>query len=173
MLRNSGAKLWFAGGERYAKETLMRIAALCLAALFAAAVPPAALAQDAGRYVLEKSGDGFVRMDRETGAMSYCTPTAEGLACKPAENGQAAERQGEAPSQGEIARLQEALAALDRRMVRLENSLAQRLESTLPSEEDFQKTLGYMERFLRSFMGVVKDLERQDPPPPAADPNRT
>jgi len=149
----------------------MRIAALCLAALFAAAAPSLASAQDAGRYVLEKSGDGFVRMDRETGAMSYCTPTAGGLACKPAENEQAASQ--DVVRQADVERLQEALAGLDRRMVKLENSLSQRLESTLPSEEDFQKTLGYMERFLRSFMGVVKDLERQDPPPPAADPHKT
>ena len=145
----------------------MRIAAASLAVLFVAAIPSAVLAQDAGRYVLEKSGEGFVRMDRETGAMAYCTLTAEGLACKPAKNEQATDRQTE------IERLQETLAALDRRVAALENSLSQRLESTLPSEEDFQKTLGYMERFLRSFMGVVKDLERQDPPPPASDPHKT
>jgi hypothetical protein len=30
----------------------------------------------------------------------------------------------------------------------------------LPSEEDFNKTMSYMERFLRGFMGIVKDMEK-------------
>lgn len=145
----------------------MRKVALSLATVIAAASPLAAVAEDQqDRYVLEKSGEGFIRMDRQTGAMSYCTPATDGLACKPAVDAQADYR-------AEIGKLQEALAALDRRMVKLESSLSQRLESKLPTDEDFEKTLSYMERFLRSFMGVVKDLEKEPAPPPAADPDKT
>ena len=143
----------------------MRMAVMSLAALFATAAPFAAVAEEADRYVLEKSGDGFVRMDRQTGAMSYCAPADGALACKPAMDERAAYEE-------EIGKLQQALAALDRRMVKLENSLAQRLESKLPTDEDFEKTLGFMERFLRSFMGVVKDLDKDDQPP-GSEPHKT
>lgn len=144
----------------------MRMVTMSLAALVVAGGPLAASAQESDRYALEKSGDGFVRMDRQSGEMAYCTVSGDGLACKPA-------TEGEAVPAADIARLQEAIAALDRRMVKLENSLAQRLESSLPTDEDFEKTLGYMERFLRSFMGVVKDLEKDDLQPPAPDPQKT
>ncbi|TIM36361.1 MAG: hypothetical protein E5Y69_17620, partial [Mesorhizobium sp.] len=60
----------------------------------------------------------------------------------------------------EVDRLQNSVKALDERVVKLENSLAARFESTLPSEEDFNKTMSYMERFLRGFMGIVKDMEK-------------
>ena len=53
---------------------MLRIASLFVALLFA---PQLALAQDApdtegGRYVLEKAGPGFIRLDRQTGAVSRC-----------------------------------------------------------------------------------------------------
>jgi hypothetical protein len=32
----------------------------------------------------------------------------------------------------------------------------------LPSEEDFNKTMSYMERFLRGFMGIVKDMDKDN-----------
>ena len=37
---------------------------------------------------------------------------------------------------------------------------AARSEALLPTEEDFEKTMGYMERFFRRFMGIVKDFEK-------------
>ncbi len=67
--------------------------------------------------------------------------------------------------------MQGSVRALDQRVSKLENSLASRLEHNLPSEEDFNRTLGYMERFLRSFMNIAKDLNGQNdggagkPPP--------
>jgi hypothetical protein len=58
-------------------------------------------------------------------------------------------------------RLQTSVKALDERVAKLENSLSARLESKLPSEEDFNKTMGYMERFVRGFMGIVKDMDKE------------
>ncbi|PSJ54897.1 hypothetical protein [Kumtagia ephedrae] len=133
----------------------MRLYAIPAALLLAALASTAALAQD-GRYVLEKSGDGFVRMDRETGEMSTCAQEGAALVCKLAADERVA-------YQDEIDRLQDDLAALGTRVEKLENSLAARIESTLPTEEEFGKTLGYMERFLRSFMGIVKDMEEDKP----------
>lgn len=119
----------------------------------AVALSSGAFAQE-DRYVLEKSGDGFVRMDRRTGEMSTCTEDGASLVCKLAADERTA-------YQDEIDRLQQDIKALGERVARLENSLTAKLESTLPSEEEFQKGLGYMERFLRSFRDTVQDLDKE------------
>ena len=62
----------------------------------------------------------------------------------------------------EIDRLNRSIEDLDGRVARLENSLAAKLESSLPSEEEFNKTMSYMERFLRGFLGIVKDMEKDN-----------
>ena len=125
-----------------------------LAALFAAP----ALAQDAGRYRLEKTDQGYVRMDTQTGAMSVCNERDGQLVCRVAADERAA-------FQDEIDRLQGTVKALDGRVTKLENSLSAKLESKLPSEEDFNKTMSYMERFVRGFMGIVKDMDKENGDP--------
>jgi len=139
-------------------EEKMRITSLAACLALAPLVAPSAHANDAERYRLEKSADGYVRMDTQTGAMSICEEKEGQLVCRVAADERSA-------FQDEIDRLQDQVKSLDERVVKLENSLAQRLESSLPSEEDFNKTMSYMERFLRSFMGIVKDMEKDEPAP--------
>jgi hypothetical protein len=45
-------------------------------------------------------------------------------------------------------------------------------EALLPSDEQFDKTMDFMEKFFRRFMGVVKELDK-DMANPDADPQRT
>ncbi len=130
--------------------------AACLALMPLVAV--SAHANDLERYKLEKSANGYVRMDTQTGAMSICEEKDGQLVCRVAADERTA-------FQDEIDRLQDRVKSLDERVTRLEGSLTQKLESSLPSEEDFNKTMGYMERFLRSFMGIVKDMEKDEPQP--------
>lgn len=125
-----------------------------------------AQAGDSSRYRLEKSADGYVRMDTQTGAMSTCKESNGQLVCRMAADERSA-------FQDEIDRLQTSTRALDERVSRLENSLASRLESSLPSEEDFNKTMGYMERFLRGFMDIVKDMNKDEPGTPKPEPQKT
>ena len=115
----------------------------------------AAHADTVERYRLEKSGDGYVRMDTQTGAMSMCQEKDGQLVCR-----MAADERG--AMQDEIDRLQGQVDALDQRVGKLENSLAARVESSLPSQEDFDKTMGYMERFLRRFMDIARDLNKDN-----------
>jgi flagellar motility protein MotE (MotC chaperone) len=132
----------------------MRSIALIATPLLFGLVATTALAQE-DRYVLEKSDDGFVRMDRKSGEMSTCRTELTGLVCKLAADERTA-------YQDEIDRLQRSIAILEQRVGKLENSLTARLESKLPTEQEFDQTLGYMERFLRRFMGIVKDFEHED-----------
>jgi len=57
---------------------------LASAGLVVAAPPPAPpMPQVAERYTLERAGDGFVRLDKVTGEMSFCRiETIAGLVCR-------------------------------------------------------------------------------------------
>lgn len=140
--------------------------AAILAALALLPAVPAHAGDTAERYRLEKSAEGYVRMDTQTGTMSLCEEKSGQLVCRVAADERTA-------FQDEIDRLQGSVKALEERVARLEGSASTRQESNLPSEEEFEKTMGYMERFFRTFMGIVKDFSRQDDAPNGPSPNRT
>jgi len=112
-------------------------------------LPSGAGAQEPGRYRLERSDNGYVRMDTATGAMSLCQERDGRIACAPAADQHAAD-------ENELKRLHDRIEALEARVDRLENAA----ESRLPSEEEFEKSLGFMERFFRRFMDIVQDMEQ-------------
>jgi len=132
----------------------MRQATATLALI--ALVLPAGLAQaeDTTRYRLERTDDGYVRMDTETGAMSICKERGEQLVCRLAADAQSA-------FDDEAAALQKRIDALEDRVAALEKELGARVSSALPSDEEVDKTLGIMERFFRRFMDMVQDFEKQ------------
>jgi hypothetical protein len=136
-------------------EDNMRLALIVVPSLLASLAAGSAHAQEAGRYQLEKSANGYVRMDTETGAMSTCEDQAGQLVCRMAADERVA-------VQDEIDRLQGEVKVLNERVAKLESSLAAKLESSLPTEEEFNKTMSYMERFLRGFLGIVKDMEKDN-----------
>ncbi|MET3593257.1 flagellar motility protein MotE (MotC chaperone) [Mesorhizobium shonense] len=133
----------------------MRLQHILIPAALCSLVAASAYSEETDRYRLEKSANGYVRMDTQTGAMSICEEHSGQLVCKMAADERAA-------FQDEIDRLQNSVKALDERVTRLENTPSARLESNLPSEEDFNKTMNYMERFFRRFMDIVKDMDREN-----------
>lgn len=127
-------------------------APIMLAALAAIAASPA-FTQDVERYQLERTADGYVRLDTTTGRMSICQETGGQLVCRAAvEEREAYER--------DVGTLHERLDALEERVAALEGASG----AALPSDEEFEQTLGYMERFFRRFMGIVRDFEDETPP---------
>jgi tetrahydromethanopterin S-methyltransferase subunit B len=136
-------------------EEKMRFQHLVVPAVLVCMAAASAQAEEAGRYRLEKSADGYVRMDTQTGAMSKCQEQNGQLVCRMAADERTA-------FQDQVDDLQESVKALDARVARLENSLSARVESKLPSEEEFNRTMGYMERFVRGFMGIVKDMNKDE-----------
>lgn len=139
----------------------MHFATITTAFLLFTSLGPGAHAADENRYTMEKSPSGYVRMDTQTGEMSICEERSGQLVCKLAADERSA-------FQGDVDRLQGTLAALEARIEALENSLTARLENSLPTEEEFEKTMSYMERFFRGFIGIVKGLEDEDAAPDAA-----
>lgn len=120
-----------------------------------------ALAQE-DRYRLERTDNGYVRLDTQTGRMSTCREQGEQLICRMATDDHAA-------YEADISALERRIEALERTVTSLGGNVR---GNDLPSEEEFEQTLGYMEKFFRRFMGIVGEMDRsfrteeQEPTPP-------
>lgn len=134
----------------------------CAAAFAGLCILPAA-AQDAERYRLERTQDGYVRLDTATGAMTLCRETEGRLVCAPARQ-EAAQETGAAT---DLESLRERLRILEGRVSALESGAP---VAGLPPEEEFERGIGYMERFFRMFMGLVKEFDDDKPLPSPRGP---
>lgn len=111
-----------------------------------------------GRFTMQPADGGFLRLDTATGDVSLCARAGAGFECKPVEDGRDLQR--------EVARLTDENRELKGEIKRLEDLLGPgdgaarpkpRLE--LPSEEDVDKALGYLERMFKKFRDKMKDLD--------------
>ncbi len=135
-----------------------------------------ASAADTENFRLERSQKGYVRMDTRTGQMSICEEKWGELVCRVAADERTAVQDEIERLQTQLENLQSQVAqisTLENRVAQLENSLTARIEKTLPTEEEFNRTMSYMERFFRGFIGIVKDLEGQNSKPAVPDADRT
>ena len=116
--------------------------------LVAILIPLAASAAepDASRFQLERSGDHFVRLDRQTGAMSLCEEKDGELVCRMAADERAA-------YESELDRLSDRVTALENKSI---------VNKALPSDAEIDRSIGIMERWMRSFMGIVKEFQSED-----------
>ncbi|WP_160006806.1 hypothetical protein [Rhizobium sp. 18055] len=101
---------------------------------------------DASRFQLERSGDHFVRLDRQTGAMSLCEEKDGALVCRMAADERAA-------YESELDRLSDRVTALENKSI---------VNKALPSHAEIDRSIGIMERWMRSFMGIVKEFQSED-----------
>jgi len=117
-------------------------------ALAEAPAPGAVSPAQDGRFSMSPAQGGFLRLDRETGAVSFCT----------VENGLSLCR----ISADERAALEDEIARLRRENAELKAAAAQgrSLNPALPKEEDFERAMSFTERFLRRMMRLFKE----DPP---------
>lgn len=131
----------------------MRI--LPLLAGIAAMLATPALAQETERYRMERTEDGFVRMDTITGQMSVCQEQSGQLVCRTATDERLA--------------YEDRIDDLEQRVKALEGAQGTSRQA-LPSEQEFEQSLGYMRRFFQSFFDVVREWESD---PRAPQPDRT
>lgn len=106
---------------------------------------------EAGRYSMAPAEGGFLRLDKQTGAVSFCTVEGGLSVCRASADEKAA-------LEGEVSRLSRENAEL---RAKLAGDPTAR-QKGLPSEEEFERTLSFTERFLRRMM----KLFREEAPPP-------
>lgn len=127
---------------------------LCAGLLSLAAAPThsetqAPTAGEPERYAMTPSEGGVLRLDKQTGSVSFCT----------VEKGQSLCRAG---ADEKIA-LEAEIARLSRENAELRNALSGAPEAQrkggygLPSEEEFERTLSMTERFLRRMLRVFRE----------------
>ncbi len=126
----------------------------------------AAIAQETS-YTLEKTDNGYVRMNNKTGEMSICQEKSDQLICKLAAEERTAYEDDIANLKTRVAKLEDTVAGMGK--------LPPVVRDALPSEEDFEKGLSYMERFFRRFMGIAREFddENKNEKPESQTPQKT
>jgi hypothetical protein len=127
------------------EDDLMKTIAIGLAALLLPATLFAA-EPDAARFQLERSGDHFIRLDKQTGAMSLCEEKEGSLVCRMAADERAA-------YEDELDRLSERVGALENKSI---------VNKALPSDAEIDRSISIMEKMMKSFMGVVKQFQEDE-----------
>jgi hypothetical protein len=124
------------------EEQTMKPMAITFAAFL---LPLAAVAAepDAARFQLERSGDHFVRLDRQTGAMSLCTEKDGALVCRMAADERAAYEE-------DLDRLTDRVTALEK---------GGTPSRALPTDAEVDRSISIMERMMKSFMGMAKEMQ--------------
>lgn len=141
-------------------RTVLAAAAMTvvLAGISPAAEPPSTGDEKSGRYTMQAVDGGFVRLDTATGDVSLCAKTGGAFECKPVKDDRDLQR--------EIARLVDENKGLKAEVKRLDEMLglnggpakpSPKLE--LPSEEDVDKALSYVERMFKKFRDKLKELD--------------
>jgi len=136
-------------GVNSMRTAVAAIAGLCALPFLAAG----AFGQEEERYRLERTEEGYVRMDTQTGAMTLCREQAGELVCRPASES------GEVGS-SEIDALRDRVAELEERVKTLEQA-----RDDVPLEQEFEQSLNMMERFFRRFVDIVRGLEQEEQTP--------
>ncbi|OBZ97192.1 hypothetical protein ADU59_02700 [Pararhizobium polonicum] len=115
-----------------------------------------ALAQEPapGRYAMQKTDSGIARLDTQTGEVSLCQEKDGDIVCRMAADERTA-------FELELDLLTKRVEALEKTAAEGQTSLKPRL----PTKEEIDQTMSVMERMMRSFMGIVKDLEGEEKPP--------
>lgn len=129
-------------------RTMMIAAAALLVAL-------PAMAEENGRYQLERSENGFVRLDTMTGEMSLCRETESGLSCEMTHDDVADLRR-------ERDQLRHENRDLARENQRLRDELERRgdfSEDDLPSDEEMEHIANWFERMMTIMMRTMRNVE--------------
>ncbi|GLI91471.1 hypothetical protein [Methylocystis echinoides] len=131
------------------RQLKLRLPLLLLALASAPALAeetPSIISPEGEHFTLTPVEGGFMRLDKRSGAVSFCTAKEGVSVCRLGADERAA-------LEAEIERLRAENA-------RLKTAAAP--PSTLPREEDFERALSFTERFLRRIMRLFREESSND-----------
>jgi hypothetical protein len=145
------------------RALLAATASACLVASASANPAP----ETKGRYTMTPVEGGFMRLDTETGAVSFCTRKAEVWSCEPVADKSA--------SSDDKARLEAENKDLKDRIKALEGNSPQAQApggvTKLPTEKEVDEALDYVERLYKKFRDRIQKIEPPASTPPPAKPS--
>lgn len=143
---------------------MLRLIGLCV---IAGMMLTPVLAQDRtedGRYQLEKTDDGYLRLDTRTGAVSHCRGTGGDWACRSVADDRAA-------LEAEIDRLSGEIAVLRKRVD--EDAGSDEPIFDLPSREEVDELMDFMEDVMERFNEMADRLNEEfNRPKPTIPPEK-
>jgi hypothetical protein len=127
-----------------------------------------------GRFEIREHGGGFVRLDRQTGELSYCTIGNSGLACRVAAEEREAYQQALAEIEERLARLEEQSAGNDGGVTGTTRSKRQDRfvpDAAPPSdpetgpetgaaERELDRAMNLAERAMQRFFAVIREWQQ-------------
>lgn len=119
------------------------------------ALGAATAAAQEGRFIMERTEDGIVRLDTLTGELSACSVVEGQVVCRMA----ADERRA----------LEEQIDLLEERIAAMEQAITEAPSEPgggLPSNEEIDRTFGMMEQMMRRFLGIIEEFDQDDVPDP-------
>lgn len=102
---------------------------------------------DAWRYKMQKVDGGFLRLDAQTGQVSFCREKAANWTCETVADDRVA-------LEAEIRRLNDRIALLEKQA----NDPSNRFRT--PSDQEIDQVMGFFEKVMKRFCGVVENLKK-------------
>lgn len=153
-------------------HTFLLLASSCIisSAAIAATEPP-----PDGRFTMSPSGDGFVRLDRQSGAMDFCSRQGGTWTCEPMAENQGNLKEELARKDKEI----ESLKAEKKHLEEMQGLGGPAPESSgpedslplpppnapslkVPDEKDVDRMFDYVEGMIKKFKERIKRLEQEN-----------
>ncbi len=153
-----------------------------LAAAFIPLMAVCTQAETSGRFSMSPVEDGFVRLDKETGSMAFCSKRPSGWSCLPMDDRQKSLRDEIDRLKAENSELKDEVRRLEETFVtgkRDENAAVDGpstggppgglppgglQEFTLPDEEDVDRAVDYLERMIRKFRDRFENFGEKTAP---------
>lgn len=135
-----------------------------------------AVAQDAapgpGRFQIAPDGDGFVRLDTETGTLAHCDKSEGIWRCAVVAEDRTEVDRRILALQEEMAALRAEIEALEERLAAIEErSLTETPDGPAPrdglseeEERELDEALSFAERMMQRFFDMIRELKNEQPP---------
>jgi hypothetical protein len=146
-------------------KLLIVAAGLLLGGAAVAQEPPA----QSGRFQIAPDGDGFVRLDTETGTLSHCNRSEGVWRCIVVSEERTEVDRRLLALESEVAALKEALEEIDKPLATVQEddvvvaSPSPPREELLDEEErEFDEALSFAERMMRRFFDMIRELKDEE-----------
>ena len=116
---------------------------------------PSIASAETGRYSMTPTKDGILRLDTKSGAVSLCSRSTGSWKCQGLEGENGSQEQRIKRLEQENDRLRSQLEA-----AKLGPAPQNDGKIEMPSEEDVDKAMDFMEKLLNRFKGMVEDLKK-------------
>ena len=144
---------------------LRMYAAIAIAVVVISPASADPLAEGKGRYTMTPVEGGFMRLDTESGAVAMCARKGDAWACEPV-NDRTVSSDGQSKLETENRALKERIKSLEDSIaaVKPPSDGGYPVEppggvSKLPTEEDVDKALDYVERMFKKFRDRAKKFD--------------